>query len=434
MNLKVIKSFLLSLVMTAGYQAFGQPTEPPPSSMDAALAHPNGNIYFFNENRYQRYIVNGGVKATGAMNIEGWRGVRFNVIDAALVHPDGYAYFFHPAGRYVHFDFRANSAGKSSLIFMDDFGGGWRGLWNAVDDDRPGQLWRIQAVTTLGSSPRISTSATTSGNTELTSPVPSAWMAGKGYGQIWLGVAAVNHPDGSVHFFKGDEFKRYNFSQHKVDFTGKIGVDGWKGVKNDVTAGLLHPDGTAYFFFQGPESVMYQRYAFPAAVDWTSTIGGTGWTGLNLPKIDASVEHNGIAYFFRMGKYTAYDLQRRAISASGSIGDDWKGLWTDGRSVDAAIKHPDGQHVYFIRGQEYKRFDLRDDRVDADGKIGEGAWIGLWKDGIDAAVLHPNGYGYFFRNDEYKQYDFSQGRVTQTKHINRDGWRGAWPSKPKFVR
>lgn len=64
--------------------------------------------------------------------------------------------------------------------------------------------------------------------------------------------------------------------------------------------------------------------------------------------------------------------------------DGWRGVWTDG--IDAAILHPNDR-AYFFKGRQYKRFDFDRDEVDRTGVIGETGWRGgLWTDGIGAAL------------------------------------------------
>ena len=90
--------------------------------------------------------------------------------------------------------------------------------------------------------------------------------------------AALVHPNGKAYFFKGSEYKRFDFGADEVDKTGRIGSDGWRGVWADgVDAVLVHPNGKAYFF-KGSE---YKRFDFGAdEVDKTGRIGIDGWRGV----------------------------------------------------------------------------------------------------------------------------------------------------------
>ena len=39
--------------------------------------------------------------------------------------------------------------------------------------------------------------------------------------------AVLVHPNGKAYFFKGSEYKRFDFGADEVDKTGRIGIDGW---------------------------------------------------------------------------------------------------------------------------------------------------------------------------------------------------------------
>lgn len=39
--------------------------------------------------------------------------------------------------------------------------------------------------------------------------------------------AALLHPNGKAYFFRGSEYRRFDFAQNKVDKVARIGIDGW---------------------------------------------------------------------------------------------------------------------------------------------------------------------------------------------------------------
>lgn len=62
--------------------------------IDAAVNHPNGNIYFFKGDRCLRWVPGQGPDGGGTVGKDGWRGLWTDGIGAALDHPNGRIYFF----------------------------------------------------------------------------------------------------------------------------------------------------------------------------------------------------------------------------------------------------------------------------------------------------------------------------------------------------
>ncbi|MFN7347888.1 MAG: hemopexin repeat-containing protein [Dolichospermum sp.] len=142
--------------------------------------------------------------------------------------------------------------------------------------------------------------------------------------------AGVLHPNGKAYFFAGDKYYRFDFQSDQLDKIGRIGVDGWKGLPANIGAAMIHPNGKAYFF----AGDQYYRFNFQSdQVDKVGRIGVDGWRGLPT-NIDLAVEHpNGKAYFFRLVRYYRYDFQIDQVDKDGRIGaDGWKGLirWEGG--------------------------------------------------------------------------------------------------------
>jgi len=78
--------------------------------IDAAVAWPNGKVYFFSGSEYVRYDVTANTVDAGyPMEISaGWAGLFDKDIDAAVVWPNGKAYFFR-GNDYVRYDLAANA-------------------------------------------------------------------------------------------------------------------------------------------------------------------------------------------------------------------------------------------------------------------------------------------------------------------------------------
>ena len=183
--------------------------------------------------------------------------------------------------------------------------------------------------------------------------------------------AGVMHPNGKAYFFQEDTYYRYDFGSDRVDKVATIGVDGWKGLPTRIGAAILHPNGKAYFF----KGEQYYRFDFEEGkVDKIGVVGVDGWKGLP-PDIGAALLHpNGKAYFFRDIQYFRFDFQDGKVDKVGLIGQDgWKGLPVD---IDVAIEHPNGK-AYFFKRYKYHRFDYEQGSVDKNGSLGVDGWSGL---------------------------------------------------------
>lgn len=148
------------------------------------------------------------------------------------------------------------------------------------------------------------------------------------------------------------------------------------------------------------------------------------WSGADA----ALVHRNGKGYFFRGDRYHRYDFERDFFDKTYAQidADGWKGVWRTG--IDAALVHPKNGKGYFFRGGKYQRFDFDKDRVDKDdADINVDGWKGVWTTGIDAALVHPNNdKAYFFRGDRYQRFDFDKDKVDKEGVIGVNGWRGVW--------
>ncbi|MCE2719957.1 MAG: hemopexin repeat-containing protein [Dolichospermum sp.] len=189
--------------------------------------------------------------------------------------------------------------------------------------------------------------------------------------------AGVLHPNGKAYFFAGDKYYRFDFQSDQLDKIGRIGVDGWKGLPANIEAAILHPNGKAYFFVGN----QYYRFDFQSdQVDKIGRIGVDGWKGLPANIGAAMIHPNGKAYFFAGDQYYRFNFQSDQVDKVGRIGvDGWRGLPTN---IDLAVEHPNGK-AYFFRLVRYYRYDFQIDQVDKDGRIGADGWKGLirWEGG-----------------------------------------------------
>ena len=217
--------------------------------MWAVLNHPNGKAYFFGNGIYQRYnYTTASVERTARTGTDGWVGVWGPTQESAINHPDGKAYFFSTGfnkRNYQRFDFSINNGlggavDKEATVNVD----GWMGL----------------------------------GVSMPTFPI----------------MASILHPNGKAYFFFQHGYQQFNFGINNgkggaVDMEGRIGFDGWVGLKTvgdfyvpgtTLRAAIMHPDGHAYFFYDGDS---YQRFNFGinngkgGAVDMDGKISNSMW-------------------------------------------------------------------------------------------------------------------------------------------------------------
>ncbi|WP_152448902.1 MULTISPECIES: hemopexin repeat-containing protein [unclassified Roseivivax] len=97
-----------------------------PEKPDAACMHPNGNAYFFKENKYYRFVPGSGVDKVGRIGVDGWGGLPTH-LDAAVEHPNGAVYFFK-GDKYYRYKFNPDNMDKVGRIGID----GWSGVKHPV--------------------------------------------------------------------------------------------------------------------------------------------------------------------------------------------------------------------------------------------------------------------------------------------------------------
>ena len=182
-------------------------------------------------------------------------------------------------------------------------------------------------------------------------------------------LTAVVWNNGKCYFFKGTRYARYNMdpAHEGVDPGYPMEISGhWPGMtgtfSRDLSAGLIWPNGRAYFF-QGNGYVQY-------IVDPASEGAVPGYP-----------------------KY---------------VSNEWPGLWAGG--IDAAVLWPNGK-AYFFKGTEYVRYNADPAHEGVEPGYPKpilGNWPGLaeaFPHGIDTAVVWSGSKAYFFKGDQYVRYN-----------------------------
>lgn len=98
--------------------------------------------------------------------------------------------------------------------------------------------------------------------------------------------------------------------------------------------------------------------------------------------------------------------------------------------IDAAVVWPNGR-VYFFKGDSYLRYDIAANRVDQDPRPIRESWPGWpesWTDGIQGAIAMDRTWAYFFRGGEYLRYDIAADRVCPGYPRPILGFWPGWPA------
>jgi hypothetical protein len=156
-----------------------------PGNLDAAFNLGNGKVYFFKGDKYWRYDLDRGVLDAGypALISQGWKGVPDNLDAAVFANRGNGAIYFFKGRHFWTWDIAADRLlSVTPRTIVDTYT--WRGLWSSDLD------------------------------------------------------AAVNWGNGRVYFFKGNQYKRYDLVEGKVDYSAKIS-DHWPGLfGSDIQAAL----------------------------------------------------------------------------------------------------------------------------------------------------------------------------------------------------
>jgi matrix metalloproteinase-14 (membrane-inserted) len=217
---------------------------------------------------------------------------------------------------------------------------------------------------------------------------------------------AFVRPDAALanaYFFKGGQYVRYDVLADKV-IDGALPLDdrrwpNWPGAWNSgINAAVDLGNGTVYFF-KGSQYLRYDiagrrvgdGYPRPIAGNWPGF--PASWTA----GFDAAINWgNGKIYFFKGGEYLRYDIARDRVDdgfprpLNATTWPHWPVAWNSG--INAAVNWGNGR-AYFFKGDQYLRYDISADTVDHDyPKPIAGNWPGLVEAlsrGVDAAIAAP---------------------------------------------
>jgi len=321
---------------------------------EASVVAPNGKLYFFKGENYQRYdLIKNKLEYSrhfdennfSKFSEKFWKG-KPNYCDAAVLHPLNKKVYFFKDGYYYRFDFKSDKVDKKGKIGID----GWKGVPKDIN-------------------------------------------------------AAIAHPtNNSVYFFKGTKYYRYSFSKHKVDKVATIGVGGWKGVPTNVDIAFMHSNGRAYFF----KGENYYRYDFNKRKVDRKRLIKKGWKDL-IPKIDAVLfnDNHDDVHFFRGKNAMNLKISKVLLGAAdrvehdvwignknykinrGAVGVNWyKGVPTS--NIDAACKFTISniKTYLFFKGKKYYFWNAKTKKTK--GQYIKELWKGKVPNNIDAAVQYEN--------------------------------------------
>jgi len=354
-----------------------------PKDFDASLYNPkNGKYYFFKDDTYYKYDFKRGVEYTGKIGKHGWRGLPTN-IDAAVVDPtdQGIIHFFKKDKTFIY----RHSDGK--VIFTSSIAKRWPGVPNNIN-------------------------------------------------------AALLHANGRIYFFKGNTYYKFNFQTHKVEKTGTVGKEDWRGLSFDTlnhgedfdysnhTSGFdavnyneEHSD--VHFFNKAKVFNIKYIWGAPAKLLQTNyriedlwakkdskanigTLGGNWYTG--APRnIDAVIYFEGYYYFFKGNKYYKLHSKSGKIEKGRYIKDRFGNKISNG--IDAAVVA--GRYIYFFKGDWSFRYDIKSKKINKWVPI-KGNFKGV-PDPVDAAKYNPiESIITFYSGNRYYNYSIINKKVIRS--------------------
>ena len=246
------------------------------------------------------------------------------------------------------------------------------------------------------------------------------------FGQL---KAAFKADTGRTYFFTKDKYYRYNIDSDYLENKGGQPLTNWKGLPKDFDASLYNPKNGKYYFFKDDT---YYKYDFKKGVEYTGKIGKNGWRGLPI-NIDAAVvdpTDQGIIHFFKKDETFIYRHSDGKVTFTSSIAKRWPGV---PNNINAALLHANGR-IYFFKGNKYYKYNFKTHKVEKVGTVGKDGWRGLkfdsrifpnhtnvfkpkaypnHKPGLDAAVSNiQHGDVHFFKNAKGFYVKYKRPRVT----------------------
>src|SRR6266568_648390 len=198
-----------------------------------------------------------------------------------------------------------------------------------------------------------------------------------------------------VYFFSREWYLQYDRGEDRAEgFPRLVGSDwdtGFPGFTFGFDTAVNWGDGTLFFF----KDDQYSRYriagghlddGYPLYIrDHRPGMKDAGFDA----DLDAAVNWgNGKVFFFKQDQYVRYDIKTDKVDDRKplSIGDKWPGMKDVGfdADLDAAINWGNGK-AYFFKGNLYVRSDVLEDKVDEGYPlvIGNG-WPGMSEAGLAA--------------------------------------------------
>jgi hypothetical protein len=152
--------------------------------------------------------------------------------------------------------------------------------------------------------------------------------------------AAVNYGNGKAYLFSADSYVRVDIATRTCETAAKSIADNWAGMADagfaeDIHAAVNYGNGTVYFFKDD------QFCAYDIAQDAVSGSAGSISQWALAPDgsfdidLDAAVNYgNGRVYFFRADSYVRYDTTSGVVSEIRSVADNWPGMGDAGFGRD----------------------------------------------------------------------------------------------------
>lgn len=183
----------------------------------------------------------------------------------------------------------------------------------------------------------------------------------------------------TVFFFRGGTYVRYEIDPSSGAETVDHGnyprsvADGWSAMPAPFTHGIdavvPWPDGSVYFF-KGPQYVRWDATDNTVDASFYPHAIADQWPALPpafAAGIDAAVNWgDGRVFFFKGARYVRYDIATDSVDISlypRAISDGWSDFPADfAAGVDAVVNWGNGS-AYFFKGSRYLNYDVGASKV-----------------------------------------------------------------------